>query len=83
MSSVDKLVNKFLSGKNITVEDCDRLLIFYGYDYHKSGGSHSVYHQKGTKAITVVMPKKSKYVNTAYVDLIIKGLNLEGFYGNK
>jgi predicted RNA binding protein YcfA (HicA-like mRNA interferase family) len=83
MSSIDKLIIKFLSRKNITVDDCDRLLISYGYDYHKSGGNHRVYHQKGTKAITVVMPKKSKYVNTAYVDLIIKGLNLEGLYGNK
>ena len=77
MSSVDKLVNKFLSGKNITVEDCDRLLIFYGYEYHKTGGSHRVYHQKVVKSITVVIPKKSKYVNTAYVDLVIKGLKLE------
>ena len=35
MSSIYKLVIKFLSRKNITVEDCDRLLIFYGYEYHK------------------------------------------------
>ena len=83
MSSVDKLVNKFLSGKNITVEDCDRLLIYYAYEYHKTGGSHRVYHQKGAKSITVVIPKKSKYVNTAYVDLVIQGLNLEGLHGNK
>ena len=77
MSSNDKLIIKFLSRKNITVEDCDRLLIFYGYEYHKTGGSHRVYHQKGAKSITVVIPKKSKYVNTAYVDLVIKGLKLE------
>jgi len=83
MSSNDKLIIKFLSRKNITVEDCDRLLIYYGYEYHKTGGSHRVYHQKGAKSITVVIPKKSKYVNTAYVDLVIQGLNLEGLHGNK
>jgi len=83
MSSIDKLIIKFLSRKNITIEDCDKLLICYGYDYHKSGGSHRVYHQKGAKPITVVIPKNSKYVNTAYVDLVIKGLNLEGLLGNK
>jgi len=33
MSSIDKLIFKFLSGKNITVNDCDKLLIYYGYDY--------------------------------------------------
>jgi hypothetical protein len=83
MSSVGKLINKFLSRKNITVEDCDRLLIYYRYEYHKTGGSHRVYHQKGAKSIIVVIPKKSKYVNTAYIDLVIQGLNLEGLHGNK
>jgi len=83
MSSVGKLINKFLSRKNITVEDCDRLLIYYRYEYHKTGGSHRVYHQKGAKSIIVVIPKKSKYVNTAYIDLVIQGLNFEGLHGNK
>ena len=80
MSGADRLINKFLSRKNITVEDCDRLLMKYGYAPHKSGGSHRVYHKKGAIPIIVVFPKKSKYVNTAYVDLVIKGLNLEGLY---
>jgi predicted RNA binding protein YcfA (HicA-like mRNA interferase family) len=78
MSSAEKLVNKFLSRKNITVEDCDRLLTTFGYEFHKSGGSHRVYHKKGAKSITVVTPKHSRYVNSAYVDLVIKALNLEG-----
>ena len=50
MSSDEKLVKKILSRKNITVEDCDRLLIQFGYEFHKSGGSHRVYHRKGTKS---------------------------------
>jgi len=78
MSSDEKLVKKFIFWKNITIEDCDRLLMKYGYAPHKSGGSHRVYHKKGAIPIIVVFPKKSKYVNTAYVDLVIKGLNLEG-----
>jgi predicted RNA binding protein YcfA (HicA-like mRNA interferase family) len=63
--------------KNVTVDNCDKLLALYGYYLQKSGGSHHVYHQKGNRPITVVTPKKSKYVNTAYVDLIINGLKLE------
>jgi predicted RNA binding protein YcfA (HicA-like mRNA interferase family) len=78
MSGADKLVQKMLARKNVTVSDCDKILVDYGYDYHKTGGSHRVYHKKGSIPITVVIPKKSKYVNTAYVDLIIKGLKLEG-----
>jgi predicted RNA binding protein YcfA (HicA-like mRNA interferase family) len=78
MSSDDKLVKKILSRRSITVDDCDKLLTNYGYERHKSGGSHRVYHQQGTKSITVVTPKHSKYVNTAYVDLVIKALSLEG-----
>jgi predicted RNA binding protein YcfA (HicA-like mRNA interferase family) len=78
MSSDDKLVKKILSRKNITVGDCHKLLTDYGYEFHKSGGSHRVYHQKGARPVVVVSPKKSKYVNSAYVDLVIKALGLEG-----
>jgi hypothetical protein len=31
MSDADRLINKFLSRKNITVEDCDKLLSLFGY----------------------------------------------------
>ncbi len=74
MSSIDKLVIKFLSRKNITVEDCDRLLIYYGYDYHKSGGSHRVYHRTNAKSITIIIPKKSKYIASLYINQLIKDL---------
>jgi len=83
MSSVDKPVNKFLSRKNITVEDCDRLLIYYGYEYHKTGGSHRVYHRKKVKSITIVIPKSSKYIASLYINQLIKDLGLEGQDGKK
>ncbi|MGP8079329.1 MAG: type II toxin-antitoxin system HicA family toxin [Dehalococcoidales bacterium] len=83
MSSAEKLINKFLSRKNITVEDCDRLLIYYGYEYHKTGGSHRVYHQKNVKSITIVIPKKSKYIASLYINQLIKDLGLEGQDGKK
>ena len=70
MSSIDRLVIKFLSRKNITVEDCDRLLIYYGYNYHKSGGGHRVYHRTNAKSITIMMPKKSKYIVQPVYELI-------------
>jgi len=78
MKGSEKLVNKFLTDKrHITVEDCDRLLTASGYALRKSSGSHQTYHKKGYRPITVVIPKNTKYVNSAYVNLIIKYLNLE------
>jgi predicted RNA binding protein YcfA (HicA-like mRNA interferase family) len=78
VTGIEKLIEKFLTDKfHITVEDCDRLLSHFGYELHKGGGSHRVYHKKGAKSITVVAPKKSKYVITPYVNTIITDLGLE------
>jgi len=77
VSRDEKLVKRFLLRKNISVDDCDRLLTIYGYKLHKSSSSHRVYHQKGATPITVVTPKNSKYVKPGYINLIIKKLKLE------
>lgn len=78
MKSEEKLIQKFLTDKmHITVEDCDRLLTACGYELHKSGGSHRTYHKTGTRPITVVVPKKSKYVISPYINMIIRDLKLE------
>jgi len=78
MKANEKLFQKFLTDKvHITVEDCDRLLTVYGYELRKGSGSHRAYHKKGTTPITVVTPKKSKYVLSPYVNRIIKDLGLE------
>lgn len=74
----ESLVKKFLTDqKHISVDDCDKLLTLCGYRYHKSGGSHKVYHKRGETPITVIIPKNTKYVKTGYVDKIVKKLNLE------
>ena len=62
---------------HITVEDCGGLLVTYGYELHKKGGSHQTYHKKGATPINVVIPKGKKYVKPGYVELLIKKLNLE------
>jgi predicted RNA binding protein YcfA (HicA-like mRNA interferase family) len=78
MKSNEKLIQKFITDKmHITVDDCDRLLTAYGYELHKSSGSHQTYHKKGAIPITVITPKNTRYVNSAYVKLIIKYLKLE------
>jgi hypothetical protein len=77
MTAFEKLEAKFLTDQtHITVEDCHRLLAGYGYVRHKKGGSHQSYHKKGSISITVVTPKNTKFVNSAYVELVIKGLKL-------
>jgi len=78
MKGNEKLIEKFLTDKtHITFDDCDTLLKDYGYKLSKSGGSHRVYHKPGTTPIIVVVPKKSRYILSPYVNRIIKDLGLE------
>ena len=84
VKSDEKLVNKFLTDRlHITVDDCDRILVANGYVLRKSGGSHQTYHKKGCKAITVVIPKNTKYIYSPYVNDIIKDLGLERYNESK
>ena len=79
----EKLIRKFLTDdRHITVADCDKLLRSYDYEYHKSGGSHRMYHKKGDAPLTVVTPHHTKYVKPGYVKLIIKRLKLEEHDGS-
>jgi hypothetical protein len=76
--NTDKLINKFLTNKNhITMEDCDTLLIGYGYKPHKSSGSHQGYFRKDSKPIIIPRPHGTKYINILYVNRIINILHLE------
>ena len=78
MTDIEKLVEKFLTDKqHVTLDDCDRLLTIYGYALHKGGGSHRVYHKKGAISITIVAPKKSKFVIVPYINKLIMDLGLE------
>jgi predicted RNA binding protein YcfA (HicA-like mRNA interferase family) len=78
MKNAEKLVQKFLTDKmHITVEDCDRLLTACGYVLRKGSGSHRAYHKKGATPITIVTPKKSRYVLSPYVNRLAKDLGLE------
>jgi predicted RNA binding protein YcfA (HicA-like mRNA interferase family) len=75
----EKLVKPFLTDQtHITIEDCDRLLATYGFEYRKSSGSHRAFHKKGERPIIVITPKHTKYVKREYVEQIVKRLNLEG-----
>jgi len=79
MKDSEKLSRKFLADKvHITIEDCGKLLVAYGYELRKGGGSHRTYHKKGAQPITIVAPKGTKYVKSVYISLIIKYLKLEG-----
>lgn len=77
MSKDEKLIKRFLSKKNITVDDCDKMLKLSGYELHKSHGSHRVYHKNGMLPVTIVVPKGTKYVKAPYVSAIIKAIKLE------
>ncbi|MDO8578573.1 MAG: type II toxin-antitoxin system HicA family toxin [Dehalococcoidales bacterium] len=74
----EKLVKQFLTDqKHITVEDCDRLLPKYGFQYRKSSGSHRAYHKKGERPIIIITPKHTKYIKPEYIKEVVKRLSLE------
>jgi len=77
VSYEQKLIKRFLSKNNITVDDCDKMLTLSGYLLHKSRGSHKVYHKQGMMPITIVVPKGTKYVKAPYISAIIRVLKLE------
>jgi predicted RNA binding protein YcfA (HicA-like mRNA interferase family) len=83
VSGINSLISRILNRKNVVLDDCDKLLIYYGYQLHKGGGSHRVYHKKGVKPITIVQPKGKKYIGAAYLNRIIIELGLEGDNENK
>lgn len=75
----ERIIRKFLTDKkHITVKDCDTLLLSIGYELRKGRGSHRTYHKKGNRPITIVIPKGTKYINSLYVNNIVKFLELEG-----
>jgi predicted RNA binding protein YcfA (HicA-like mRNA interferase family) len=75
----ERIIKRFLTDQNhITIEDCDRLLALFGFEYRKSGGSHRAYHKRGEYPITIVTSKNSKYVKPGYVRMLAKRLGLEG-----
>jgi len=78
MKSNEKLSQKFIADKmHITVDDCDKLLTGYGFEYRKSSGSHRAYHKKGERPIIVITPKHTKYIKPEYIIEITKRLSLE------
>ncbi|MET0039303.1 type II toxin-antitoxin system HicA family toxin [Dehalococcoides mccartyi] len=75
--SLEKLINQILANPDkITEDDCFKILTAYGYELRKSSGSHRVYHKANSRAITVISPKKAKYVKEVYVKEIIEILKL-------
>jgi predicted RNA binding protein YcfA (HicA-like mRNA interferase family) len=78
VSRDEKLLKRFLTCTNITVDDCHKILTAHGYELKRKGGSHNTYHMKGAIPITIPTPKNSKYVKIAYVIQVIRYLKLEG-----
>ena len=77
MSSLDKLVRKFICQPNtITIKDIERLLEAFGYEEKKKPGSERVFHKKEAYPITV--PTVSgRAVKSRYIRRMVKLLNLE------
>ena len=63
----------------ITADECCRLLEILGYKEWKKPGSERIFHKKGSSAINVPTPKKSKFVKSPYIKRITELLGLEDY----
>jgi len=80
MGMLRKLVEKFVNEPDkITSDECCRLLEVLGYTEKKKPGSERVFHKKGSSAINVPTPKKSKFVKSPYIKRITEVLGLEDY----
>jgi predicted RNA binding protein YcfA (HicA-like mRNA interferase family) len=78
MGNEKDLIIKFINDQtHITINDCNALLNFYGYQLNKGSGSHRIYHKQNARAITIVAPHGTKYVKSIYIKIIIRLLGLE------
>jgi len=72
LSKKDKLLKAMKNNpKDVRFEDLKKLLIFYGYEAHNSGGSHWVFRKKGCS--DEVVPYK-KPIKAYYVIRALKSL---------
>lgn len=77
MGGEEKLIKKVLGKRNITIDDCDKILTLLGYTLRKGDGSHRVYHKKNARAIVIVAQKGTKFIKPFYIERLIKLLQLE------
>ena len=80
MSSIRKLVGKFLSNQNaIEINDVRRLLNLFEYEERRKPGSECIFHKKGAYPINVPTVQ-GRHVKSIYVKRIVKLLSLEEWY---
>jgi len=80
MSNFLRVVEKFVNEPDkITPDECYRLLEMLDYVRKKKSGSEMVFHKKGSSAINVPTPKKSKFVKSPYIKRITELLRLEDY----
>ncbi len=79
MTQRDKLVRRFLAEPpEVDLEDVVRLLEMFGYDLRRTGGSHNAFVATGKSTIVVPVVRGRK-VKRAYVRMINRVLDLEGY----
>jgi len=82
VSNLQKLVQKFLYEQDsISVSDVRRLCYGFGYEEHKSPGSHLAFRKKGNPPI-IVTTVKGRYIKRYNVKKIVNILNLEEYFEN-
>ena len=64
MADIDKIVEKMKSQPHgIRLEEAEKVLAFYGYDFKRQKGSHRHYLNNQGDLITLKDPLKISYIN--------------------
>jgi len=73
MTKRNKLIQKILQGKNISSDESEKILLYFGYELVNREGSHVTYGKKGKAHITLVVNKRE--MKSYQVKLIQEAIN--------
>jgi predicted RNA binding protein YcfA (HicA-like mRNA interferase family) len=73
MSKRDKLIQKIMNGKNVSSDEAEQILVYFGYTLNNQKGSHKNYEKAGCDHITIVSNKREmKPYQVKYIQEVIK-----------
>jgi len=73
MSKREKLIQKILQGKNVSSEEAEQILIYFGYTLNSQRGSHKTYEKAGCDHITIVSNRREiLHYQVKYIQEVIK-----------
>ncbi len=73
MTKRDKLIQKIMQGKDISSDEAEKILLYFGYELINREGSHVTYGKKNRNHITIVVNKKE--MKSYQIKLVQEAIN--------